>query len=251
MHRSGTSMVAGVLNILGIDMGKELLGKNWSNPWGHFENIKFLELNERILRKAGGSWNYPPKENQILAQVGMFSKEIKNLIQSNESKFWGWKDPRTSLTIELFLPYLENPYFLVCHRDASAIARSLKRRNNMKLEKGLKLTQIYNQRIERFFKRHNGLKRLDLFYEKITANPPEGVEKIVDYLEIHPSEQIFQKALHNIVPHEQVQEISKKMKKTEKQDEITNLIKEAIANPKKFRKRFMKRIITHFTRFFK
>lgn len=244
MHRSGTSMIAGILNMLGIDMGKELIGKHWSNPLGHFENKKFLELNEKILRKAGGVWNRPPEEEQILAQVGIFSEEIKNLIQSNESKFWGWKDPRTSLTIELFLPYLDNPYFLVCHRDASAIARSLKRRDNMRLEQGIKLTKIYNKRIERFFKMHNGLNRLDLFYEKITSNPKEGVEKIVDYLEIQPSEQVFQKALYLIVPREQMQKISKEMRKTEKQQKIKNQIKEAIANPKIVQKAIFKWIIT-------
>ena len=51
MHKSGTSMVAGVLEKLGANMGKELLGPHWSNPLGHFENVKFVNLNERILKE--------------------------------------------------------------------------------------------------------------------------------------------------------------------------------------------------------
>ncbi|MCD6476962.1 MAG: sulfotransferase, partial [Candidatus Aenigmarchaeota archaeon] len=37
MHRSGTSMTAGVLHRLGVNMGKNLMKGNWANPLGYFE----------------------------------------------------------------------------------------------------------------------------------------------------------------------------------------------------------------------
>ncbi|ABN70622.1 hypothetical protein Smar_1536 [Staphylothermus marinus F1] len=42
MHRSDTSMIAGILNILGVYMGERLLGASWSNPLGHFEDLVSL-----------------------------------------------------------------------------------------------------------------------------------------------------------------------------------------------------------------
>ncbi|KSW10770.1 hypothetical protein CF15_08305 [Pyrodictium occultum] len=138
MGRSGTSMVAGILHILGVNMGERLLGAHWSNPLGHFEDLDFVELNEEILRAAGGSWDNPPAREAILAVAPRFYDRIRPLAEEERRRHevWGWKDPRTSLTVELYLPHLENPYFIVCHRDWEAIARSLKRRDGMSIERG-------------------------------------------------------------------------------------------------------------------
>jgi len=51
---------------------------------------------------------------------------------------WGWKDPRLSLTIELFLPYLHNPVFVICTRKSQTIAESLFRRDGIEVKRGLK-----------------------------------------------------------------------------------------------------------------
>ena len=60
MHRSGTSLTAGGLEKIGIDMGDNQLGANQWNPLGHFENVDFVGLNDRILNTAGGNWLDPP-----------------------------------------------------------------------------------------------------------------------------------------------------------------------------------------------
>ena len=78
MHKSGTSMVAGVLEKLGVNMGKELLGPHWSNPLGHFENVKFVNLDERILKEAKGSWNNPPKRKIFYLLKKDFLKKFRN-----------------------------------------------------------------------------------------------------------------------------------------------------------------------------
>ena len=38
MHRSGTSLVAGYLQSLGVDMGARLLAADHANPRGYFED---------------------------------------------------------------------------------------------------------------------------------------------------------------------------------------------------------------------
>ena len=66
MHRSGTSMVSGLLTNLGVDLGEDALGPLISNPRGHFEDGDFLGLNNAILAAAGGTWDDPPAAPAIL-----------------------------------------------------------------------------------------------------------------------------------------------------------------------------------------
>jgi hypothetical protein len=63
MHRSGTSTIARILASIGINMGERIMGANESNPFGHYENLDFVELNDEILINAGGSWKKPPPKN--------------------------------------------------------------------------------------------------------------------------------------------------------------------------------------------
>ena len=206
MHKSGTSMVAGVLEKLGVNMGKELLGPHWSNPLGHFENVKFVNLNERILKEAKGSWDNPPKEENILSLKEKFFEEIEKLIEKEESEIWGWKDPRTSLTIELYLPYLKNPHFFVCHRNIKAIAEELKERDNMEIVKGEKLAKLYEKRIDEFFQKYPKSKKLDIYYEEFVSAPTIGLKKMINFLEIKPTQKQFQEAL-NFIRHPKDMEI--------------------------------------------
>src|SRR5262245_57953734 len=51
MHRSGTSVAARLMNLLGIDLGVEehLLGPQPDNPKGFWEYQPILALNEELL----------------------------------------------------------------------------------------------------------------------------------------------------------------------------------------------------------
>jgi len=201
MHRSGTSLVAGILSRLGVNMGDELIGKSWSNPLGHFEDKNFYRLNINILKSAGGSWDNPPSKDLIQDQMCKFEEEIKKVVEMKKSVLWGWKDPRTSLTIELYLPYLTNPYFIVCHRNKQSIAESLKRRNNMDISISKKLADTYEKRIEKFFQENSYLKRLNLVYENIIKDPKKYVMEIIDFLKLETKEEQITQAVEFILPN--------------------------------------------------
>ena len=158
MHRSATSMIARALHKSGeVDMGEDLLLELPDNPRGHYENRRFLDLNIRILESAGGSWRSPPSKDKILRQKDKFDDEIKNVIESEVSKAkkkglgsWGFKDPRTVLTIDLYLPHLPSPQFIICYRNPEDIAKSLNKRDNISIRKGIKLAKVYNSRLKDF-----------------------------------------------------------------------------------------------------
>ncbi len=104
MLHSATSLISKALKDQGINMGKDL-NKN-------LENQAFVSLNESILKNLGGTWSNPPSEENILgAEVG---NQVKSAIGKNKEKFWGFKDPRTSLTIQHYLPYLGGDVYLIC-----------------------------------------------------------------------------------------------------------------------------------------
>jgi hypothetical protein len=151
MHRSATSLVAKGLMKCGVYIGDTVLAANDSNPYGHWEDIDFVHFNDKLLAAAGGSWDRPPSELAILDLRETYADEIKNLIKVKEKKpFWGWKDPRTTLTINLYLPYLTNPHFIACYRDPREVGKSLERRGDMDAESGRKLADVYNRRLNRF-----------------------------------------------------------------------------------------------------
>lgn len=153
MHRSATSLVAKGLASQ-LSMGSDLLGASPSNPHGHFENRRFIALNDAILQSAGGTWDQPPSDAHINSQEvrSKYSGVIEALVreEGGTKELWGWKDPRTTLTIKLYLPYLENPHFVACVRDPHEVAHSLEKRNGMPLRDGLQLAKVYNDRLLAF-----------------------------------------------------------------------------------------------------
>ncbi len=152
MHRSATSLVARGLVEAGVHMGEKQLGFHSSNPWGHYEDVDFISMSDRLLTAAGGSWDKPPLEDSILGLASEWGPRIKDFIEGKmREPLWGWKDPRTVLTIPLFLPYLVNPHFITCFRNPQDVAISLARRDRaMTRKKALALAKIYNDRLLRF-----------------------------------------------------------------------------------------------------
>jgi hypothetical protein len=57
MHRSGTSAMTRVLNLLGCALPEALVGPSEGNEMGHWEDASAVILNDEILAAAGSSWN--------------------------------------------------------------------------------------------------------------------------------------------------------------------------------------------------
>ena len=156
MHRSATSLVARTLNSE-VHMGKKLLVGLVDNPKGHYENIEIIKINDEILHNSGGSWSDPPPREKIIEIGKNYEDHIKRIVadevataQSKNMESWGFKDPRTSLTIDAWYKHLPNPQFVVCYRNLKDIAMSLYKRNGISIEQGKNLAIEYNKRISQF-----------------------------------------------------------------------------------------------------
>jgi hypothetical protein len=203
MHRSGTSLMASILKELKVDMGGEMSsGTAPDNPKGFVENTNFLRLNDHLLACAGGFWDIPPKTEKIykLSQNKKQINKIKSVLEAEQNKIFGFKDPRTSLLLELYYPFLKNPYFIVCKRDRLSVAKSLYTRGDMSIEDGLKLYDEYNKRIEVALKK---IRKpvLEISFEKITKNPEQEINKIKEFLKIATNKDLTKIIDKRIVHH--------------------------------------------------
>jgi hypothetical protein len=181
MHRSGTSLLSSILQILGVNMGEDLIGAEIGNPYGHFEDRDFVIINKKIIREAGGKDFFPPSINDILELKENFEKQIKNLV-SNRKGIWGWKDPRTSLTIPLYMPYLDNPWFIHCIRNEEEVASSLNKRNNLTLEDGKNAKNIYDESIYDFFNTYRINDYLTVDFNDLKSHPEKTIQSISNFL---------------------------------------------------------------------
>lgn len=184
MHRSGTSMTAGILHHLGVYMGDYGFKPDEWNEKGYFENRYITEMNENILSKAGGSWDNPPSRESILALDKV--NEIEEIINKEKRDLWGWKDPRTCLTIELFLPFIENIYYIVVRRNRLSVIESLYQRSGKTDEKG-RLSIVYDTYMNRLYSFIHTIDEnniLNLQYESILSDSKLHIDRIADFIKV-------------------------------------------------------------------
>jgi len=117
MHRSGTSLVAELLADLGVNMGAS---------GGLWEDRRFVALNRRILAQAGGDWAHPPEHGAIVDAGCDYIDEIRTLAQTAAG---GWKDPRNSLTLSCYVPFVPDLRLVAVRRRRVDVVVSLMRRH--------------------------------------------------------------------------------------------------------------------------
>ncbi len=133
MHRSGTSMVTRLLQACGLYLGPdEELGFDSNNGEPHFENVRFVALNDEILSRLGGSWNNPPEFPtgwETMPEIEALIVRGKKLTRRMSGKYsWGWKDPRNSLTLRFWQRIVPDLVVVICLRNPLEVSQSLRKR---------------------------------------------------------------------------------------------------------------------------
>jgi hypothetical protein len=142
MHRSGTSLAARSLGLLGVWLGEHdgLLRPGPDNTAGYWENEAIKELNDVLLAELGGSWDQPP----TLAPGWEHDGGLDDLRRSARATFEGafcgrpdvtavgFKDPRLSLLLPFWRTVTTVTHTIVVLRDPAEVADSLAARNGMR-----------------------------------------------------------------------------------------------------------------------
>lgn len=154
MHRSGTSLTASMLKEMGVDMGKQFIVGDSNNPNGYYEDIDWLQVNKDILIRAGGDWKSIVTRKDVLGAIPDSEEQINAVIDKKNipGKKWGFKDPRTCITIWAYHARLTNPRFIVVSRNMPGIISSLNRAHG----KGnwVDLVKHYNAHVVSFLDLH-------------------------------------------------------------------------------------------------
>ena len=156
-HRSGTSPVARVLNLLGVYLGAQgdLIPARKDNPTGFWEHSGLVGINERVLRSIGGGngrvgemwregpiaedgWESAPQMVRITHRAALMVR-----MHFGGASLWGWKDPRTSLTLPFWQQLVPSMRYVICVRNPVDATRSLIARCGIELEQGYELWLRY------------------------------------------------------------------------------------------------------------
>ncbi len=148
MHRSGTSALTRVLNLLGATLPTALIGPNRGNEKGHWEPIKLVAFNDRVLAECGSSWDdISGVEISSLPQAKQtaYRKELTRLLKSEygDSNTIVIKDPRICKIADLYLKVLKDEGFdirvLIPFRNPLEVAHSLAARDQKDIVEGVML----------------------------------------------------------------------------------------------------------------
>lgn len=194
MHRSGTSLVSGLLCKMSINMGPHFKS-GIENLKGYFEDRDFVKLNSTILKQAGGSWRYPPKQKDLMQIIHQNKTKFSNIIKNKNNNKWGWKDPRTILTIDGYMNFLpkNDTKFIIVYRNPLTVAHSLskKKKHSVDIRNGLNLTSYYNRKIDDFISSYEDYDMLFLAYESLLKNKRGNIDSISDFVNEKTDESIY------------------------------------------------------------
>jgi hypothetical protein len=125
-HRSGTSMLMRLLNLLGVYLGPEedlLEAVEADNPRGYWEPRWVNDLNDAILARFGGTYDDPPR-----LPAGWHADPSLDALRAEAraglrrafdgAALWGVKDPRLCLTLPFWQPLLAEQADEVLHLHA-------------------------------------------------------------------------------------------------------------------------------------
>ncbi|HKB59439.1 MAG TPA: sulfotransferase [Gallionellaceae bacterium] len=149
MHRSGTTMITDMLRRLDLFVGKDLEINS--------ESEFFIRHNDWLLNQSGAAWDNPEPIRWFFEQKDVVSLSCEYLrarvggfpaisylgrknflagsrMLSNMNMPWGWKDPRTTYTLPLWLQLFPDAKVIHIYRNGVPVAASLRARERKVLK---------------------------------------------------------------------------------------------------------------------
>jgi hypothetical protein len=145
MHRSGTSCITRVLNLMGASLGPVNELSSEGSDEVHWESPIVNWINEEMLVRSGGAWHRPPASVQPTRRDYWRCRRF--LWELAGTRLAVLKDPRMMVTYPIWKAVLPDHRLVVCLRHPLDVARSLARRDAMSLAQGLDLWLTYNRRL--------------------------------------------------------------------------------------------------------
>ena len=151
MNRSGTTLATRLLNLMGVELGDDLVRPAADNPVGFWEPRGIVRLNEQLLRALHGSWQALPALEpgwEQAPELDGLRARAQTLLDAQfaDRALWGFKDPRSCLTLPFWKPLLPPLHHVLCVRHPRDVVRSVAHRDGLAEEHALQLWIRYTQR---------------------------------------------------------------------------------------------------------
>jgi hypothetical protein len=191
MHRSGTSMLSGLLVTgLGYHVGEPLIGGAFDNEKGFFELLDVVLQNDVFMnsQKVWWSSNVLNYDNQKAAEIVKLGgsafehgRQALKFLNDPQNIPWLQKDPRMCITLPTWLPLLHTePAVLFTYRHPMEVAHSLiKREASFTMDHALRLWVVYNMRA---LQNSQHLCRVYTSNDDVLNSPLEEVQRVSDEL---------------------------------------------------------------------
>ena len=178
MHRSGTSALARVLNLMGLYFGGEEvgIGRSAENEKGFWERRDVRALNDAMLFEAGCDWDCLSSLNIDALPTQQRARYVAlagdTVLKLDAHRPWFVKEPRLCALFPIWRAASETPVCVHVLRNPLEVASSLRERNGLPLHVGLALWEAYNIRA---LAGAAGLPRLFMRFESLLQRPAETV----------------------------------------------------------------------------
>lgn len=159
MHRSGTSALTRVLNLLGADLPQHLVPAKQGNELGFWESADLNETHNQLFRELGRDWQSidPMPANWFMVPpAGAYRDRIVKLLSRDfpNGDLFAIKDPRICRLVPLWREVLKvfgaEPRVVLPLRNPLEVAASLKALNGMAQGKALLLWLLHVLDAERY-----------------------------------------------------------------------------------------------------
>lgn len=220
MHRSGTSLVTELLRELGVHIGMKLDNHN--------ESECFKRINQHLLQDQDAYWSDPLSfvsqldsdkfvETSAKRALELFDKWKECYGQIGSDQLWGWKDPRNTLTLPIWLKLFPEAKVIHVVRNGIDVAISLRkrdliswllsilraRRGNYKRLTSPTIVPAYRL-WEEYLQIGLSLESLcasclRLRYEDITSHPRRQIGALCDFLAIDVTDEIIASLSQSII----------------------------------------------------
>lgn len=186
MHRSGTSVLARLINLMGVYFGPEGIstGANQENPKGFWERRDVRALNDLVLQGSGCDWNRLSTfdlDAVPLPILQEFNTRASRLIlEMDAHRPWMLKEPRLCLLLPLWRRWMEMPIGIHVYRNPIEVASSLQKRNDIPMEAGLALWERY---VSSALQASSGMPRLVVSHRQLMQEPAAAIATLLRELE--------------------------------------------------------------------
>ncbi|AER55140.1 hypothetical protein DSC_02435 [Pseudoxanthomonas spadix BD-a59] len=184
MHRSGTSAITRVLNLLGVPLGDDLLQAAEDNSKGFWEHNQAVAINEKLFAALDRHWHdireMPDGWMEHPAALEA-REEIAALVRTElgANRLWAVKDPRICRLAPLWLSVVAQEgaeaKAIVVARDPREVALSLQKRDGWTLAHSY---LMWTQHLVEAFEATAGVARAMVTYDGLLDDWRGNVQRI-------------------------------------------------------------------------